>query len=347
MSLLAYSGITTKVKAMMSHLISDDQFREMAALENVQSAVDYLRNQPAYADIFTNLDDSRLHRSDIEQSLILSKYQDFTKLYRFSNLSQRKFLDLYFMRYEIAIIKRCLRNVMGHQKTELDLSMLQDFFNQHARLDLIKLSNAETLDEFMSDLQGSIYYDLFQNLQEHELSSVFDHEIRLDLFYFRSIWNTTKKVLTKKEQELLTFSLGCRLDLLNIQWIYRSIKYYSMTPEQIKSHLIPVHYKLKPNQIQQMAAARTAEEFFHALKDTYYRRLSTSQLTEQPDVEQLYRQFMEQLYKNNARKHPYSIAILDSYLHFKESEQRKIIAVIEGIRYGLDTNDIISLVAKS
>ena len=46
--LLAYSGITTKVRAMEGHLISDSQFQNMAALERVSDAVDFLKQLPSY-----------------------------------------------------------------------------------------------------------------------------------------------------------------------------------------------------------------------------------------------------------------------------------------------------------
>ena len=91
--LLSYSGITTKVRAMESHLITDRQFGEMSTLESVSDAVEYLRRLPAYGMIFSNLEGVDLHRGAIEQRLILSQYQDFAKLYRFANLSQRKFLE--------------------------------------------------------------------------------------------------------------------------------------------------------------------------------------------------------------------------------------------------------------
>ena len=41
-SLIAYSGITTKVKAMERWRISDSQFEEMGLLESVPEAVEYL-----------------------------------------------------------------------------------------------------------------------------------------------------------------------------------------------------------------------------------------------------------------------------------------------------------------
>lgn len=134
MSLLTYSGITTKVRAMESRLFTEEQFREMAALEDVHSAADYLKQQPAYAGIFSGLDDSMLHRGNIERLLTLSLYRDFASLYRFGSLKQRRFLDLYFMHYEIDIMKRALRHVYSKQPAEMDLSEFREFFESIPRL---------------------------------------------------------------------------------------------------------------------------------------------------------------------------------------------------------------------
>lgn len=339
MSLLAYSGVSTKVRAMKSHLISDRQLHEMAALEDVRSAADYLKKQPAYADIFSNLDDTKLHRAYIEQLLILSTYRDYTKLYRFSNLAQRRFLDLYFNHYEIMIIKRCLRNVMSHTHAGLDLSVFRDFFERHSRIDLIRLSQVETMPDFFSVLEGSVYAAALNSLPENPPPTLFDYEMRLDMLYFKTLWNTKHKILKQ--------NFGCQLDLLNIQWIYRSLKYYSLSAADIYALLIPVNYKLKRNEIQHMAEAATLEDFFTALEGTYYGSLTPGALAEKPDLDALSEQVMSRIYAGNSRKHPYSIAILAAYLYFKEVEQQKIITTIEGIRYGLGTSEIISLVVKS
>lgn len=83
MGLLAYSGITTKVRAMESRLLKPEQFQELAEQEDVRSAADYLKEQPAYAEVFEGLDDTKLHRGYMEQILTQSEYRDFTRLYRF------------------------------------------------------------------------------------------------------------------------------------------------------------------------------------------------------------------------------------------------------------------------
>ena len=346
MSLLTYSGITTKVRAMESRLLTNRQFQDMAALEDVRSAADYLKQQPSYAVIFADLDDSKLHRGHIEQLLTQSEYRDFTKLYRFASLSQRKFLDLYFLHYEIDIIKQILRHVINHQATVLDLSMFQDFFDKHSDIDLVTLAQSESLQDMISGLEGSVYHGLMTRLADNEKVGAFDYELQLDLFYFKSIWNVKTKVLTKSEQKILGECFGCRLDLMNIQWIYRSKKYYTLPAADIYALLIPVKYKLKTAQVQQLVEAATIDEFYLALKNTAYGRLPDINLDDRPDVELLYHQILNRIYNITSRKNPYSIAVLDSYLYFKELEMQKIITTLEGIRYGLSANEITALVAK-
>lgn len=344
--LLSYSGITTKVRAMESHLITDSQFREMAALETVSDAVEYLRRLPAYEGLFANLEGVVLHRGAIEQRLILSLYQDFAKLYRFANLTQRKFLDLYFMHFEIDILKKCFRNAMGRNRPDIDLSVFQDFFEKHSRLDLMRLSSSGDLHEFITNLEGSVYYDLLSHLDDKEQPALFDYEVHLDLLYFKTIWKVMGKYLTRKEQELLIRCFGSKLDLLNVQWIYRSKKYYRLHPADIYSLLIPINYHLNKEQITKMAEAATLEEFYSVLRTTFYGRKSDLEAADMPDLEQLTQEMLDKIYRSTSRQNPYSIATLNSYLYFKEEEIQKIITLIESIRYSVSSDEIISYVVK-
>lgn len=345
-SLLSYSGITTKVRAMESHLITDSQFCQMAALETVSEAVEYLRKLPAYGTLFANLETTELHRGAIEQRLILSQYQDFAKLYRFSNLTQRKFLDLYFMHYEIDILKKCFRNSFGHVSPDIDLAVFQDFFEKHSHLDLLKLSASQSLSEFISSLEGSVYHSLLASLDDAANPTLFDYEIHLDLLYFKTIWKVKGKYLSRAEQKLLTRCFGSKLDLLNIQWIYRSKKYYHLKPADIYSLLIPINYHLKKEQITKMAEAGSLDEFYSVLKTTCYGRQEGLETGGKTDLEHLTGDVLYKVYHASSRQNPYSIATLNSYLYFKEVEIQKIITLIESIRYRVNPDEIISYVVK-
>ena len=270
MGLLAYSGITTKVRAMESRLLTAEEFRQLAEQEDVRSAADYLKQQPAYAEVFAGLDDTKLHRGYIEQILTQSEYRDFTKLYRFSSVKQRKFLDLYFRHYEVEVIKKLLRHMLGGREGQPDLSVFQEFFEKHSNLDLEALCKAKNLAEFTDALGKSAYGDLLRQLLDKEQNSLFDCELQLDLFYFQSLWKARTKILSKAERKILDACYGSRLDILNIQWIFRARSFYRLSPAQIYALLIPVHYRLRAETVKQLVEAEDDAKFFAVLKETPY-----------------------------------------------------------------------------
>lgn len=346
MGLLAYSGITTKVRAMESRLLKPEQFRELAEQEDVRSAADYLKEQPAYAEVFDGLDDTKLHRGYIEQILTQSEYQDFTRLYRFSSMKQRKFLDLYFKHYEVEVIKKLLRHMLGGREGQTDLSMFQGFFEKHSELDLETLCRAKNFSEFTEALEGTVYGKLLSQMQEKGQTGLFDCELKLDLFYFQLLWKLRNKLLSKTERKILDDCFGSRLDLLNIQWICRARSFYRLSQAEIYALLISVHYRLRADKVKLLVEAEDDAKFFAVLRETPYGKQEELQTGQMPDIQLLSNQMLNRIYGRTGHRYPHSPAVLDSYLYRKELEMRKIVTALEGIRYGLPASEIMGLLAK-
>ena len=296
MGLLAYSGITTKVRAMESRLLKPEQFRELAEQEDVRSAADYLKEQPAYAEVFDGLDDTKLHRGYIEQILTQSEYQDFTRLYRFSSMKQRKFLDLYFKHYEVEVIKKLLRHMLGGREGQTDLSMFQGFFEKHSELDLETLCRAKNFSEFTEALEGTVYGKLLSQMQEKGQTGLFDCELKLDLFYFQLLWKLRNKLLSKTERKILDDCFGSRLDLLNIQWICRARSFYRLSQAEIYALLIPVHYRLRADKVKLLVEAEDDAKFFAVLRETPYGKQEELQTGQMPDIQLLSNQMLNRIY---------------------------------------------------
>ena len=346
MGLLAYSGITTKVRAMESRLLKPEQFRELAEQEDVRSAADYLKEQPAYAEVFDGLDDTKLHRGYIEQILTQSEYRDFTRLYRFSSMKQRKFLDLYFKHYEVEVIKKLLRHMLGGREGQTDLSMFQGFFEKHSELDLETLCRAKNFSEFTEALEGTVYGKLLSQMQEKGQTGLFDCELKLDLFYFQLLWKLRNKLLSKTERKILDDCFGSRLDLLNIQWICRARSFYRLSQAEIYALLIPVHYRLRADKVKLLVEAEDDAKFFAVLRETPYGKQEELQTGQMPDIQLLSNQMLNRIYGRTGHRYPHSPAVLDSYLYRKELEMRKIVTALKGIRYGLPASEIMGLLAK-
>lgn len=106
---MTYSAVSAKIRAMQGRFLTDTDFSQLAFSDSVSAAVETLKSRPSYSCAFEAAGDGELNRSRIEQLLWRSLYRDYSSLYRFAAVSQRKFLDLYFMHFEVDILK----NVSG------------------------------------------------------------------------------------------------------------------------------------------------------------------------------------------------------------------------------------------
>ena len=57
------------------------------------------------------------------------------------------------------------------------------------------------------------------------------------------------KLFKKRDLQEIIKAYGNKFDILNLQWIYRSRRYYHMAPADIYALPIPVHYKLSHKEI--------------------------------------------------------------------------------------------------
>ena len=341
---LSYSGLITKIRAMRSHLLTDGQYRELAEISTVPLAIGYLKQHPAYRQLWSSLDENDLHRGQIEKLLTNTIYNDFAKLYRFANIEQRKFLDIYFKRYEISILKNCLNKVFDHREVDLDLSMFRQFFDRHSDLDITTLASSSSIEDFITNLKGTEYYKPLHHLQEIESPTLFDYETALDLYYFRTLWKIKDKLFRKEDLEHLTRIFGNKFDLLNLQWIRRSRKFYQATPADIYALILPLHYKLKPEEITALVEAENETAFEEVLSHTYYGRHYPELSTE--TLEDMYVYIMKYVLSKESRKNPYSVASIYQYLYLKDHEVRRLTVALECIRYHMSPELTIQHILK-
>ena len=344
-TLLSYSGLSTKIRAMQSKLMSEKQYQEIAQLDSVIQIVAYLKKQPGFSDLWADLDENSLHRGDVEKLLTHTIHQNFAKLYRFANPEQRRFMALYFKRYELSVLKDCLRKVFDEGKAQLDLSLFQNFFDRHSKMNLEKLTSSSTVEELVNNLQGSEYYHPLKKLGTDYQPRIFDYGMALDQYYFANIWSVKEKLFKRRDLEEITKAYGNKFDMLNLQWIFRSKKYYHMGPADIYALLIPVHYRLSKNDIASLVEASDEEEFRKILDTTYYKKRFPELAPE--NLEEIYTLNLKTILETEARKYPHSVIMIYSYLYHKEHEVDRLTTAVECVRYGLSTAEILDYIHKT
>ena len=112
--------------------------------------------------------------------------------------------------------------------------------------------------------------------------------------------------MTKRDLEELTAAWGSKFDMLNLQWIYRSKRYYHMTSAQIYALLIPVHHRLKKDVVKALVEAENMSAFSQLLEHPYYaRRYDSVKVATLAAI-------MKHILSSESRQDPYSVATIYS-----------------------------------
>jgi len=238
------------------------------------------------------------------------------------------------MHYEIDILKTCLRNAAGNRESAQDLSEFKDFFDKHSDMDLVQLSQCRSIEDVIHGLKGSVYYEPLQKLLDQGKATLPACETAVDMLYFKTIWKIKDKYLSSAEAKMLSRCFGTKMDMLNFQWIYRAKKYYNLSEGDIYELIIPIQYHVTKKEIQTMAQAENMEQVYSVIKNSWYKCQDIEKLMDN-GLGNAAKELTDKVYELTSRKEPYSAAVLNSYLYFKEREIEQIITAIEQIRYGM------------
>lgn len=334
-SALSYSGINTKVRAMNAWLISKEDYTQIININTVSDFIAFLKKHPGYRELFQKYDERVVHRGEAEQAFINGLYLDYASIYRFANVEQRRDLKLIFFRYEINVLKACIRLIQSNSSA-YDLSIFHPFFHKHSRINIDTLSASRSMEDYIQNLKGTEYFLLLSKISNKSGLTSFDYEMALDVYYFTKSWRLKDKILKSDSRKAFTLRIGTEIDLLNIIWIYRSKKTYDMGASDIFTYLIPVNYKLTKAQLAQLVNAVSLDEFMNLLKNTRYRKYE--EYLRNGTIEAEYKRTIDHIYQFNITRYPASMAVVNYYLFQKDSEINHLTTALECIRYGLDSN---------
>lgn len=336
--LLTYSGLTTKVRAMSRNLITPEEYEQIASLHSVREVIGFLQNHPAYSKSFALVDTQNLHRADLEKILRVSEYQSFAKLYNFSSLKGRRYLEYYFIRYDVYFLKMMIRELMNSNSISLDIHSFIMYYERFSDINLRKLVLCTNVDEFIEALNGSRFYQVLKKVRSIDNTTLFDYELSLDLFMFTYMWDNCRKYLKGKDLEVFTQTYGTTIDMLNISWIFRSKKFYKLSTAQLYSVLLPVNYKLRKSHLKSLVEAESVQTMIDVLSTTVYGKYL--KLIEGGSLESLYRVVLDRVHQLAGRNLPYTLATVNLYLYLKHKEIGQLITLTECIRYSYTPDEI-------
>lgn len=338
-SIFKYSGLTTKVRAMRARLIKQEQYEKIARLKTVSEMVELLKNTKGYGEIFKGISTEDIHRGNLEKLMLCSKYRDYEKIYRFANLEQRKYMNIHFLKYEIDILKQAIVHAINPEHAD-SIEGVDKIIGKYSRLDIKSVCEANHIRDIIDATKGTIFYNTLKVVSNYEKPTEFDYEIALDLFFFNYVWRKGKKQFKGEELKSVSMNIGTEADILNILWIHRTKRYYELPLEQIYAMVIPVYYKLNRGHMKSMVEAVDENEFFHALKKTYYGRYINEESFKEGNAGRIFEAYITRCYRKLFKLDPYSLSAINAYLKDKEAEIKHLITMAECIRYQYPIKEI-------
>ena len=298
-NVMAYSGITTKVRAMSAKLLAAEDYDTIAGLGTVTEAIEYLKDKTAYAPYVNRMDISLYHRGNVEKILYQSLFDDYSRLFRFAGMKQKTFLKLYWKRYEIDLINYCLRIVFNHYDKPFDLEYKKEFFDRYSQISIDRLITSKNIDELVDNLRDTEYYDALARIKDSGAGTLFDYDLALDLYYFHHV-EKGKRVLKGHETEDIFKRLRNEDRPSESTVDLRAKKYYHMLPPDIYSMTIPIHYRVRVEKFKSLVETPTLEQFETEVGKTYYAG-KYDYMQADKTLEQMYRDCLRKLYLTDKR----------------------------------------------
>ena len=333
----SYVAVAAKTRAMYGECLSMKDFQNLLTKQSVSEIFLYLKNNGSYQNFFSKLNESDVHRGDIEYFLWKEVFDEYRRILNFIDSSKSSVLKFWFSRREVDYLKHRIRNLYNHESishTFEDSEEADDFFKAHTAIDVDLCKRATVLGDFVKACEGTVYYDTLKRAESVN-ADYFSIAMTLDGLYYKLLWEVSKKHLSKEEQKEFTKLLGSEADMLNIIWIYRGKKYFNFDNKLTYTYLLPIRYKISEELLKKLVEAENADDIPNLLKNTQYKKLFDN-VGNGYFIEENYRREIYKISKKIFRTNSESVAGVFAYLGLKELEILNITRVIECVRYNIN-----------
>lgn len=341
-----FTAVNTKVKALEGKFLNKVQFNDLIDCNSFREALRFLKKGTRYGDILESYNIDELHRGQLE--IILKKHyiRNFTKLMHYLSDDYKKLLKIIFIRFEVEDIKIIIRGKYIDRNKE-ELAELLTYQCSLSTVDYAELLQAEGVAEVADKLKGTTYYKHIHSLiKDVEKEGLFRLEMALDFVYFVNLRKYIKK-LPREDRKVIEKINGIYADLLNIQWIFRGIKYYKLDPEILFNYTIYDGWKLKRADIKDLCYSNDLESFYIKVNNTPYKEVFNRSNFQEYLLEKEILAYLKKIYLRYNSEFKMNISVVLSYLELAQIECRDIITIVENKRYSQQSEEIMQFITAT
>lgn len=330
----SYNAINSKLHTRKKTLLTRADWNKVLDYTTVGQFTEFLKKRYGYNIHLEQNKVDEIHRGELEVMLQSYVVFEIEKMLHYFSGPYKDFIKMLLLQYDIYDLQLILRAIAREESIN-DLQRHFVHSKKYTDVTYDKLIASQTVTQFVEALKGTIFYeDLKTITQEDVIKREFHMEMKLHILYYKILMKKAEK-LNAKDYAIVKKIIGLKIDCLNIQWIYRATKYYDISREEIMIYSLPggnisynglkkLVYAKSSNEFEQLATKYLGKDVFSTRGDTLLERNMDTVI-------------FENIHKISEED---SIALLLRYIFVLEIEVEDLIAVTEGIRYGLDKDEI-------
>lgn len=332
------TAVGAKACVLYGRLLSDMNYWEILQCDTVPEIADYLQKSEGYKGDLSTLIAVNAHRAELENRLRAVPIRRAKAFMSYLSGVRRNFLRAWVERFQAEQLKRVLRWLLsGHGNREEMRVYLQEV--PLITLPFDALLSSRTFDEALESLNGTSYYvplkEPLKGLSEGRMN-LFPAEMAIDALVIAGLYKAALGLPLLERYHVLEL-VGGLVDLLNIYWLYRALRFYSMGREEALNRLLPVQHKARYSLLRSLSHAKDLDEFWALLKETPY-VLAFGDHPPQDELllERNLKRFFYYFALRTFRSGSPSFHTMVAYLILLEFEVADLVTIVEDVRYGYD-----------
>lgn len=341
MPLTSYA-VLTKARAKFGKQLSDKDYTGLLACQSVPEVMVYLKSHTHFAKVLSDINERDVHRGRLEMLLKQNLFYEFDSLCRYDSNISSGFSRFVIENIEVEQITRFLI-LLSSNSTEKFIYQFPAFFDKHTEININKLANAKSYEEFLDSLSSSPYYKILKDFKPDEKNRlpVSDMETRLYDFVYGNLFELIEKRAVGQEKQELNKMFRTIMDYNAFSRIIRLKRSFNLSPEAVKATLLDRFCDISPKVIDKMCRAESSAEVFAIMQRTGCgRMLNKLGYVYAGDISP---RVTYKLARKNIHFSNNPSVVMISYVLLSEIELRNVISLIEGVRYKIDIKTIKSL----
>ena len=344
----ASNVLLTKSRAMFGKRLTGQNVSELLNCQTVTEVAAYLKNNTHYAYALRNIDDSNVHRGQLEAALDELMQSELTALSQYRVDAGEYMRSFMVYSTQIREILKFLRLLSAGRAGEYVFAMPK-YFVKRDGLDPIKMAQAKDYEEFLKAMSGTVFYKILRGISVGEDGTIdytmIEHTLYSHLFSYAE--SVIRKNFHGSAKDDLLGLLGTRSELSSFLNIYRFKKYYKACGDDLARSLVfDFNYKISRRTFDKMLGAESAEDVLGIFRaETFYGRESGD--IDEEYIDQVVNRLSYKRVRHLMRFSTDPTVAVFSYLLLSGIERKDIVTIIEGVRYRVSPDVIASMITIS